>query len=358
LENKTAKPQPGDIVPWNTATSLPATRSPPHDNRQRAPFPEKVLVTLRFCGEQANEWWTSPPIAQIGIHCRPSRRRSHMHLTLDEMRQYRKWLTVSPLEVINSVIGYGWQRVFPDRLPVWASKVRNYFNATPKSLQRLGAAKSAEYLKKAQTYLKLEQSYQVKPSKSGAIHPLLPALETAKDVYVVMKALSGDVYIDEETRIWYQMSPGAAIYHYGSQPTNPTVEAIWAEAKTQNFIPVFKLVSPDGSGGSQECILTNPVLGRVWINGIVPLDIRASVIADENKSVDISKRIVTDPVLQGSYNYSETIEVGIRDHELRDVKPHSADPHFYVNPFPASSSLYMRRFPPADNYRRILVNQN
>jgi hypothetical protein len=52
LENKTAKPQPGDIVPWNTATSLPATRSPPHDNRQRAQFPENSLSHCVFAANK------------------------------------------------------------------------------------------------------------------------------------------------------------------------------------------------------------------------------------------------------------------------------------------------------------------
>jgi hypothetical protein len=276
-------------------------------------------------------------------------------MTDDELRQYGKWLQHSPQQVIQSVIGAGgWRSIFHGSVPTWANKVRNYFNETPKSLRRFGDQLSAKWLKKAQKYLQREETYRLELSVAFTV---FDALVKAKDLSVLMKTLSGDVYIDESKRIWYQMSPGGAIYHYGSQPSSPTVEAIWAHAKSQAFCPVFKLVSPDGTGGSRECIIDNPVLARVWVNGIIPMDIRSSVIGAEMETVDVSKRIVTDPVLQGSYNYSETIEVGLDEHEERDVKPHVADPSFYVNPFPPSSSLSMRRFPKTDNHRNVIAHQ-
>ena len=49
--------------------------------------------------------------------------------------------------------------------------------------------------------------------------------------------------------------------------------------------------------------------------------------------------------------------MGLAEHELRDVKPHSADPIFYCNPFPVTTSLALRRFPVDDNNRDILAFQ-
>jgi hypothetical protein len=245
----------------------------------------------------------------------------------------------------------GWQRVFPRRVPLWANKVRNYFNATPKWLRRFDEALSAEWLSKAQKYIRLEKRNT--GGKAPTIHPAEPGIHELADLYAVMLALSGDVYIGDSNRIWYQMSPGGTIYHYGKEPTLPAAEAAWATAITQNFCPVFKLVSPDGTGGSQECCIKNPVIGRVLVGGTIWADLRGSYIEDG----DVSNRIVTDPVLQGSYNYSETVEVGLAAHELRDVKPHSSDPSFYSNPFPMSSALSMRQFPVDDNNREILVHQ-
>jgi hypothetical protein len=290
-------------------------------------------------------------------------------MNLNDLRLYRRWLLNSPQMVLNAVIDAGgWQTVFPNSVPQWANKVRNYFNETPKSLRLLGQAESAKWLAQARKHVPVEKTYIARSPIQ--IHPAQPAIEKIlefqaelididryKDLLAYLFALSGDVYVDDAKRIWYQMSPGGNIYHYGSQPTQPMLESALAAAKTQAFIPVFKLVSPDHTGGSRECIITNPVVAKVWLGGTVPADLRSPVIGSVNATVDVSQRIVTDPVLQGSYNYSETIEVGLREHELRDVKPHSSISTFYVNPSPASTSLALRRFPKVDNYRLVLADQ-
>ena len=51
---------------------------------------------------------------------------------------------------------------------------------------------------------------------------------------------------------------GAAIYHFGHHPRSPMIEAIWQDrVRGQNDTPVFKLINPDNTGGSNEVILGN-----------------------------------------------------------------------------------------------------
>jgi hypothetical protein len=99
-----------------------------------------------------------------------------------------------------------------------------------------------------------------------------------------------------------------------------------------NLIPTFfKLVSPDETGGSRVVIILNTYkqdrFGGVNINfNITELN------------------LVTDPVMQGSYNYSETVKVGLSEREYRDVVPHRTGRRFYINPPNPQLALESRNF--------------
>jgi hypothetical protein len=59
-------------------------------------------------------------------------------MNINELRDYRKWIGKSADEVYFAVRAVGgWKSVFPQNLPRWASKVRNYFNVFPTTLQRV-----------------------------------------------------------------------------------------------------------------------------------------------------------------------------------------------------------------------------
>ena len=119
-----------------------------------------------------------------------------------------------------------------------------------------------------------------------------------------------------------QMAPGGTVYHWDSNGnSNPDkMTAIRASIIGQQNIPVFKLVSPDGSGGSYEAIIRN--------NGEVTLS-----DYDEWFQV-LDSKLVTNIKHFGSYNYSETAIVGDEEHTRRDVKPPELDPGGYIFPTP------------------------
>ena len=73
----------------------------------------------------------------------------------------------------------------------------------------------------------------------------------------------------------------------------------------QDDTPVFKLISPDDNGGSNEVIIFNAEIK----DG--PYNNRSKVIGDVNKPIIVKAAIETDPILQGSYNYSETTTHGL-----------------------------------------------
>lgn len=207
----------------------------------------------------------------------------------------------------------GWHRVFPNGVPRWASKVRNYFNETPQWLKLLDKKQSAQYLARAQKYIRDPKNVNVRVPVQIPDH--LEHAEHWGKLYLTSKALSGDAYVDDASRIWYQMSPGSTVYHFESskpeQIINPAldlkeIQAIWASVRTQNLLPVFKLVSPDGTGGSRECIINSPIIARVKPSPTIPvyLNLRAATIGTGNL-VDVRNRINTHLVFRGSYNYSE-----------------------------------------------------
>jgi hypothetical protein len=170
-------------------------------------------------------------------------------------------------------------------------------------------------------------------------------------------ALTGDVYLDQSRHVWFQMSPGATIYHWGKDPRVPLIEAPWQSVKGgQQVVPVFKLVSPDDTGGSRECCIENPPVVPFKVMGNV-YKIGKSNIGAVNELVNVANRIVTKPKYQGSYNYSETVVKGLASHEMRDVKPHSGRSGFYVDPPDRWSLLSNRVFPEKDNEDKPLADQ-
>jgi hypothetical protein len=167
-------------------------------------------------------------------------------------------------------------------------------------------------------------------------------------------ALSGDVYEDVHGRtIWYQMSPGGAIYHFKEKIKSPKIRAIGAAHAGQEHAPVFKLVCPDGTGGSREVCIENPfnVLRKfkTRIDGEFTKMVGHKTIGAVNEIVNVSKRIEKDSVAQGSYNYAETTEKGLPAHERLDVHTDPMQPGYYVEPHDLFQMQFIelneRRFP-------------
>jgi hypothetical protein len=240
-------------------------------------------------------------------------------MDLNMLRDYSNWVGKTPKEIIAAVITVGgWANVFPDKLPVWAHRVRNYFNREPRSLMRLDATRTKRLMKR--------------------IEYGLPTKSTFMGYFAEKYALTGDVYKDVQGWVWYQMNEGGTIYHWGSHPGNYTAgaESVLQELKEKIGIPmpVFKLISPDGTGGSRETILRNP---NGW----------STPVLKENFMADMTKFVVLDYNNQGSYNYSETVKAGLSAHELRDVAPHNKYPfpNVYINPANRFSFLSKRTFP-------------
>jgi hypothetical protein len=294
-------------------------------------------------------------------------------LSIDDLNDYNKWLETTPADVLFSATGLGgWSQVFPSQVPVWASKVRNYFNVLPTTLRRL-ENQAAQAMLGAKTGPRMtflanchqdqtfNRYHRGKPTPLGPapdpfkVHAACPARASKETMHMddfipTRDALSNDVYLDDHGWLWYQMSAGATIYHWGGEVRWPSGEAAYTQVVTrQKGVPVFKLVSMDGSGGSREVILLNYGAGSAGGGG----DNIGKVNAHEN----IYKRIIRDPIKQGSYNYSEATQVGFSDHERRDVKTHRHETDFYVNPADMHSDLKLRKFPKNDKKGNLLATQ-
>jgi hypothetical protein len=307
-----------------------------------------------------------------------------MLLDLKALTDYSNWVGQTAWDVYHSVLRVGgWQRVFPGPLPCWASRIRQYFNLTPMTFKLLDHDESNAHLARAQTALPASaraKAYRSKlqsrgmgisfyapgsSTKPGTLlikpDPSAP-IDTIGGMVGTTLALSGDVYEDELGRtIWFQMAPGGGIYHYGPKPRYPTVKAAEATMKMQPLAPVFKLVCPDGTGGSRECCITNPQnhTGQLLPNSGT-INFGDWTIGKVNEVVNVQNRIVTDSVAQGSYNYAETTVKGLPAHERLDVKTDPMKPGFFVEPpdLFKFSDLWARRFPPNDSQGKPLAAQS
>lgn len=275
---------------------------------------------------------------------------------------YATWVDQTPFAVRTAVLSAGgWQAVFArrPRLPLWAHRIRNYFNAEPLWLLRLTEKEGDALIGRLGAGIKLRNVHL--RNRFLKTHPAFRDIDWVKKLPDPPKnlpnqgifddigekfALSDDVYRDNNGAHWFQMSPGGTIYHWGSEPWWPGFEAFIQMGK-QPLLPVFKLIAPDGTGGSGETIIRNPQkydlrlpmgqkvkIGRPWIGNVhLP-----EWVADQ---------IVEDAWHRGSYNYAETTEVGLPQHERFDVDPHTRHkkvPRVYVNP-DRRQPLYARRFP-------------
>ena len=277
-------------------------------------------------------------------------------LDLKALTDYGNWIGETAWDVHGSVMRVGgWQQVFPGALPRWASRIRQYFNLTPMTLELLDHEESSRCLEMVQTAL---PSARVEAVRNAL------RLEPGREIGTIM-ALSGAVYEDALGRsIWFQMSPGGAIYHFGEKIRSPTLRSIEAALDGQEHAPVFKLVCPDGTGGSREVCIKNPfgVPRKIWtaIGGALSTTMGGhATIGAVNEVVNVANRIVKDSVAQGSYNYAETVVKGLPAHERLDVKTDPMQPGYYVEPpdLFQFAELYMRRFPENDPQGKSLAAQ-
>lgn len=291
-----------------------------------------------------------------------------MQMYMSELRDYTDWIGKTPQCILENVIRLGgWSVVFPSRLPRWASRVRNYFNVTPSRLTRLPADAEKKIVKAVQrlkTELECEEERQRQeahkwdrtpedrrnfpfgnkpnptPIRLPGHCPAKPSKAVAdigwKDALALKNSLHGAVYKDETGRLWYQMSAGSTIYHYGGTPHEykaPIDAAVVNEIKGQKNTPVFKMVSPDGTGGSREIIIKNR---------------GTDTLVDAGVSIIIQKLVETHLVYRGSYNYADAMITGFSAHKTLDVKPHVASWDFYVNPTNIYANLDVCKFPEKD----------
>jgi hypothetical protein len=304
-------------------------------------------------------------------------------MDLAKLKNYHNWIHEKPNALIESVINAGgWENVFPfnQKIKKWAHRVRNYFNVIPKSLTRLDKEEAGKHLRRfkatAAGRIKLRFTLATGAEYLPRAYPVDPTGLT--DIAAEAFALSGDVYEDEFRRPWFQMGAGGTIYHFGRPPKVPIAEAMWQAVKGgQKSVPVFKLLSPDDTGGSRECIINSKKV-QPGVTVATPLkmvrdgmelvfgqgtgrttigEVFESQIGTVNKKEDVADRIVTDSRYQGSYNYSETVLTGLAAHNWRDVKPHEWLPNSYVDPRP-ETPIALRRLPEIDLQMKPLAEQD
>jgi hypothetical protein len=302
-----------------------------------------------------------------------------------DLTKYGNWIGLSADALLRSVKDAGgWGNVFPKGVPRWANRLRNYFNVTPEKLRRLDSGATAAHMKRVDKVVAsmhltrvasafpvlkegVRKAYEEKfKSKLIKIHPNTPDAGSFDDLGESF-ALSGHVYEDNFGYIWYQMSPGGTIYHWGKDPGKWTATAeavLQSPTRGQRFIPVFKLVSPDGTGGSRECCIKNDLKSETLkLPGLPEVRSGAPHIGravGEWVNVRQLDRVVSDPHYQGSYNYSETVETGLAAHEMRDVEPHKrmgGNYSLYMDPVDRYSMLTSRSFPALDPQGKPLADQ-
>lgn len=228
-----------------------------------------------------------------------------------ELKDPSSWVLQNAQTILDSVKKFGgWAAVFDKGVPTWLHKLRNYFNVEPKTLRLVDASVTKHWM----------QTIQANGQLGGIVGG---------------RTLSGHVYFDQDVEVWYQMGPGGSIYHWGSD-----VKVSWLEAgithafRGQTGIPIFKLICPDGTGGSKETIVSNPKVNKVPIHlpHRVIYEMQGSEkIGEVNDPIYVGNRLVTTMRHQGSYNFSETSVVGLDSHKTNDVKTHEKDA-VYIDP--------------------------
>jgi len=262
-----------------------------------------------------------------------------------ELRDAHEWVGQNAQCILDSVRrADGWKNVFKDPFPfpMWLHKLRNYFNVEPTTLRLLD---------KATTSIRMGEISQ---------YGKLCGLQGSR-------TLSGHVYVDEYSRVWYQMGPGGSIYHWGSDPSwHAPVDAVITHLfRGQTGIPIFKLICPDGTYGSNETIVSNEMERReVYVGGSSSkVETGRSTIGDVNQIVPVRSQLITTMEHQGSYNFAETAVLGLDEHEKFDVNTHKKD-KVYIDPPNRFSALKHRIFTEAllrragANTKRTVRNMN
>jgi len=230
-------------------------------------------------------------------------------MDIGQLRVYKNWIGKTPIQIRKFVIDAGgWGEVFPksEELPVWAHRIRNFFNQTPGALKRLPG------------------SYRPKGYRLG----------------ITMVTLTGDAYLDPDGIVWYQMSPAGTVYHYPGKVN--FLKKGNAAGSLQAQIPVFKFISPDGTDGSLELIVHN--WRSYYIPG-TPFDFGENTLGKVNEWTDITYRTEFAKAYEGSYNYSETVIAGFGAHEHRDIRPHEKYGGFYIAAVHPWTKIGERYFP-------------
>ena len=228
-----------------------------------------------------------------------------------ELQDSTDWVLQNAQDILDSVKkAGGWAKVFPKGVPPWLHKLRNYFNVEPKCLTLVDKTVTDHWMQDIRSHGEL----------CGPVGS---------------RTLSGDVYFDEEVEVWYQMGAGGSIYHWGDKVQFPRLEAAHTHLfRGQTGIPIFKLICPDGTGGSKETIISNPKVRIVRVvasQGVRDEMQGRTKIGGTNKQVLVLDRVETKMKYQGSYNFSETSVVGLDEHKKNDVKPHENDEQ-YIDP--------------------------
>jgi len=232
-------------------------------------------------------------------------------LYASELQDPSEWVLQNAQDILDSVKkAGGWAKVFPKGVPTWLHKLRNYFNVEPVSLRLVDKVPADHAMHDIRSYGKI-------------------------DGLITQFALTGDVYFDEEAETWYQMGAGGTIYHWGGGVTWEPADAFHTQFfRGQARIPIFKLICPDGTGGSKETIISNPKVRKVRVvvaQGVMDEMQGTTTIGAKNKAVLVIDRVETRMKYQGSYNFSETSVVGLDAHKKNDVKPHMKDGQ-YIDP--------------------------
>src|SRR5262245_44145712 len=157
-------------------------------------------------------------------------------MNVSDLNDYGKnWVGQTPEYILYWVKrNRGWKSVFPGDLPFWAHQVRNFFNQEPMTLTRYAEDFADVFLANI-----IDHAHATGGLKERS-------------------ALTDYVYGDEHKRLWYQMNSGSTVYHFGPPPTSVTMKAV-RYGYAQSWTPVFKLISLDGTGGSMETIIENPI---------------------------------------------------------------------------------------------------
>jgi hypothetical protein len=236
-------------------------------------------------------------------------------LYASELRDPSEWVNQNAQRILDSIKqAGGWNQVFQGPVPMWLHKLRNYFNKEPMTLKLLDPSRTRHWMSE------ITRHGQLGGRTSGP------------------RTLSGHVYVDESNNIWYQMGPGGSIFHWGNEVEIMQIEAIHTHFfRGQTGIPIFKLICPDGTKGSMETIVVNPLINikeEVDAMGNV-----REVAKGESKLGEVGQTVrvrsqdlhVTTMEHQGSYNFAETAVIGRSGHTRFDVETHQKD-KFYIDP--------------------------